>query len=36
MAVDENVQAVGNLFSPWKVKAVFAINDGKDSLSVAA
>ena len=47
MAVDEIVQAVGGLFSPWKVKntlkkkstgakAVFTVNDGKYSVKQAA
>lgn len=47
MAVDEIVQAVGGLFSPWKIKntlkkkstgakAIFAVNDGRYSVKQAA
>jgi hypothetical protein len=47
MTVDEIVQAVGGMFSPWKVKstlkkrstgakAVFAVNDGRYSVKAAA
>jgi hypothetical protein len=47
MTVDEIVQAVGGLFSPWKVrntlkkkstgaKAIFAVNDGRYSMKAVA
>jgi len=47
MSVDEIVKAVGNAFTPWKVKstlkkkstgakAVFAVNDGRYSMKAAA
>src|SRR6185312_6261904 len=47
MSMDEIVKAVGNVFTPWKVKstlkkkstgakAVFGLNDGRYSVKVAA
>jgi len=47
MAVDEIIQAVGNVFTPWKVKntlkkkstgakAVFTLADGKYTVKAAA
>jgi hypothetical protein len=47
MTVDEIVQEIGGMFSPWKVKstlkkkstganAVFTMNDGRYSLKAAA
>jgi hypothetical protein len=47
MAVEEIIQAVGNVFTPWKVKntlkkkstgakAVFAMNDGKYTIKATA
>ena len=47
MSADEIIKAVGNVFTPWKVKstlkkkstgakAVFAVNDGRYSVKAAA